>query len=365
MKESNRIEKGQWYALSEFSAETWNCVPSNSRMPMQHYIWARACEEAFATPEGVRVATVGPRECYTAIAPLAAMPSCSGYLSLLGAEDLWESGEVLYADETALDSLARELVGSGRPIRFGHYPGDSPFISVLRRAYRGRGFVLAKPLEQRGMPFITLSAGWTDPESQLSSRRRGDLRRMRRRAEQRGTLKINIDLPLAENLERLLDEAFAVESDGWKGRSGTAIAFDKRLERFFRCYAELALRAGILRLCFLRIDGLAAAVQIAVECDGGFWLLKVGYRESFRQCSPGNLLMRESIRHAAEQGLRSFEFLGKESPWTQAWTSHSRPLVRLRTYPVSLAGMGALARDGFRSTLKAIVNRLPRAGSKQ
>ncbi len=359
---SNRIEKGPWCPLSEFSEETWNCVNPESRTPMQHHIWAQACEEAFATPEGVRVATVKLRERYTAIAPLSTAPSGSRYLELLGAEDLWESGEVLYADEAALDALAQELVRSGRPIRFGHYPGDSPFISILRRAYRRRGFVLAKPLKQRGMPFITLNASWADPESQLSGRRRGDLRRMRRHAKQLGTLEINIDLPQAENLRELLDEAFAVESDGWKGRSGTAIAFDKRLERFFRRYAELAQRAGILRLCFLRIGGVAAAVQIAVECDGGFWLLKIGYRESFGQCSPGNLLLCETIRYAAEQGLRSFEILGKESPWTQAWTTHSRPLVRLRTYPANLAGMHALARDGIQSAFKAIANRLPKQG---
>jgi len=350
--------------FAEFSAETWNSVPAEQRTPMQHHIWARACAETLATIADVQVATAGPRERPTAIAPLAPAHPGSRRLSLLGAEDLWESGEVQYLDEAALHSLARELAESGKPIGFGHYPAESPFIPALRRAYRGRGLVVVKPLHARGMPFIELDANWLEPESQLSSRRRADLRRMRRRAEQEGALTVDIGLPRAEDLERLLDEAFAVEADGWKGRSGTAIKIDARLERFFRRYAELARCAGILRLCFLRIVGLSAAMQIAVECDGGFWLLKVGYRESLGRCSPGNLLMRETIRYAVEQGLDSFEFLGKEAPWTEAWTPHARPIASLKTYPFNPTGVNALARDGMRSATRAIASRWGKPDSR-
>ena len=44
-------------------------------------------------------------------------------------------------------------------------------------------------------------------------------------------------------------------------------------------------------------------MQVAVETGGRFWLLKVGYDERFARCSPGSLLLLETIRHAATTGV--------------------------------------------------------------
>ena len=86
-------------------------------------------------------------------------------------------------------------------------------------------------------------------------------------------------------------------------------------------------------------------MQIAIEQDRRFWLLKSGYDESFARCSPGALLVLETVRHAAAQGLRSYEFLGAVEPWTRVWTQHERPHVSLRAYPAGVRGMAALAVD--------------------
>jgi CelD/BcsL family acetyltransferase involved in cellulose biosynthesis len=95
----------------------------------------------------------------------------------------------------------------------------------------------------------------------------------------------------------------------------------------------------------LRIDGRAAAVQLAVETADGFWLLKLGYDERFARCSPGSLLLRETIRYAATRGLRSYEFLGSAESWIRPWTETARPCVRLDAYPFERSGVGMLATD--------------------
>ena len=98
----------------------------------------------------------------------------------------------------------------------------------------------------------------------------------------------------------------------------------------------------------MRIGGHAAATQIAVECREGFWLLKVGYDETFARCSPGHLLMVETLRYAASRGLRTYEFLGSAEPWTQIWTDRVRPCVSVWAYPANLWGMETFACDAVR-----------------
>lgn len=344
--------------LSEIPREVWDAAPAQPRTPMRQYIWAMAYQETLAHGQ-VRALVLEPGSSPRALVPFAVSADGPRRQILLGAEDLWESIEVAARDEASLREVAGRIADCGVPLRFGHHPIDTPFLDCLVAAFRGKGRVIIGAKPMRAMPSIALSRPWLEPESQLSARRRSDFRRMARKAEAAGKVTFEIVRPRPENLDPLLDEAFAVEAHGWKGRSGTAISQNARTQAFYRSYARQAMEAGILRLCFLRIDGVAAAMQFAVECDNRFWLIKVGYDEAFGHVSPGNLLMRETIRYAAQAGLESYEFLGKESDWTRLWATDARPIATVRTYPYNLRGLGAFLSDGFGLLIKRIAARLP------
>ena len=83
------------------------------------------------------------------------------------------------------------------------------------------------------------------------------------------------------------DQAMAVEAKSWKGEARTALAYDGRRAEFFRHYVRQAAREGILRICFMHIGESQVAMQIAVEQQQGFWLLKIGYDAGFATASPG------------------------------------------------------------------------------
>jgi CelD/BcsL family acetyltransferase involved in cellulose biosynthesis len=83
-------------------------------------------------------------------------------------------------------------------------------------------------------------------------------------------------------------------------------------------------------------------MQIAIECDDRFWLLKIGHDDKFAKCSPGTLLMLHSVKYAAVRGLKSYEFLGIAEPWTRAWTESLRRCVTLRAYPLSIGGIAVM-----------------------
>jgi CelD/BcsL family acetyltransferase involved in cellulose biosynthesis len=249
--------------------------------------------------------------------------------------------DLLYADADAAATLAEAL--SGDAVILKRVPADSGALDAIARVWRRPAVVLRQ--EVSGHPYIPLDESWKEPESRFSSRRRSDLRRGERRAEQLGEVRYEVVSPSGDQLAPLVDELFRVEAAGWKGRAGTALARDPVRGAFFRRYAAAAAAAGILRLCFLRIGERAAAVQLAVEVGERFWLFKVGYDDEFARCSPGQLLMRHTIARSAERGLQAYELLGYAAPWTELWTQSMRPCVRLHAYPARVRGMSTLALD--------------------
>ena len=74
----------------------------------------------------------------------------------------------------------------------------------------------------------------------------------------------------------------------------------------------------------------------------------MGYDEEFKRSSPGTLLMLETVRYAATQGLRSYELLGTAEAWTRVWTETERECVALRAYPPRPGGVAAAALDARR-----------------
>jgi CelD/BcsL family acetyltransferase involved in cellulose biosynthesis len=324
----------------------WEATDAFATSPMQSIIWAQACAASFPSSVQTRFITVEQDGRPIAFAPLIkrrGMPR----LTLLGLAELCEPAEFLYADATALEHLANAIAEQSLPIWIERAPKESPMIAALEKAYRRRGLVVVTGAQR--YPIITLNDEWTTPEQKLNAGRRSDLRRAERHAEKMGAVSYEIHSPDAETCGPLLEEALAVEAASWKGREGSAIACDRLRAPFYTRYATSAAAKGILRLCFLRINGQAAAMQYAVECGRRFWLLKIGYDECFARCSPGLLLLRHTISEAARRGLHTYEFLGGVEAWTRAWAQETRATVSLRAYPFTPLAMATLTADATRS----------------
>jgi CelD/BcsL family acetyltransferase involved in cellulose biosynthesis len=325
-------------------AKSWNAFTETISLPMQQFGWIKACATNFSSTQELKIVVYGTSEKPLAIAPLVRNSTRkNGRLEIAGFKELSEPVDLIWANRQSLKSLITALTRLRTPLILDRLPADSPSIDIFKKAFHGKGVVLCR--EGVGYPFIPLNESWRMPEQNLSSRRSSDLRRARRKAEKIGPVKIEILSPQPNELDPLLDLAFAIEANSWKGRMKTALVEDVTRGTFFRQYAHYASREGILRTCFLHIGDKTVAMQLAVECSNRFWLLKIGYDEQFAHCSPGNLLLRNTIKYAAENGLDSYDFLGKVEPWTLVWTSSERPYVSLRVYPFTLHGINALGAD--------------------
>jgi CelD/BcsL family acetyltransferase involved in cellulose biosynthesis len=337
-------------------ADRWNSLSTKFNSPIQDFNWSQVCAKSICANDKLRIVVSSLGEKVVAIAPLIQPKGMLSPLKMPGVGKLGEPMDFLYADLPALDALAQALKKLGQAINLERIPHNSPVIAALRQAYQGSGLVYISP---SGLcPYIPLSEAWTTPEQQFNSGRRSDFRRAQKHAQKLGEVTYEILSPQPAEVAALLAEAYHVESKSWKGKVGSALAIDRTVGDFYRQYALKASQQGILRLCFLRIDGQAIAMQIAVEYDSRFWLLKVGYDETFTRCSAGNLLMLHTVKYAAESGFKSYEFLGTEETWTKVWTELVRSFVSVRIYPASISGVWNFGADAAKSVRAKLTARL-------
>jgi CelD/BcsL family acetyltransferase involved in cellulose biosynthesis len=346
----------QEFGAIDNEAQRWTLLADESNSPMHQYGWVKACSNVFTSGK-LQLIVIGTEAGQpSALGPLIMRGKHLNRMECLGVDELYEPTDFPHSDPASLQALMQTLVEFRRPLLLRRVLANSPVLAALREVFKSRGVLITRPAT--GYPWIELDASWNEPEMKLSGSRRSSLRRAVRKAQEIGSTKCEILAPQPHELPALLSDCLRIEAANWKGRNGSALLTDPDRRRFFEQYTAIASERGILRLCFLKIGGHPAATQIAVESRGGFWLLKVGYDETFARCSPGNLLMLETLRYAASRGLQSYEFLGSAEPWTEMWTDRVRPCVSVRAYPNNFRGAAALGWDAIRFGWERLNQRL-------
>jgi CelD/BcsL family acetyltransferase involved in cellulose biosynthesis len=332
---------------------SWDGLRTYLDAPYASYRWVLSSAEALASDSELHVAVIRRNGVPIAAAPLVRRRGFFSGLQQLGTGDHGEPGDFSYRDQESLVALAKALARHRLPLALGRVPQESPVLKAINRAYRWSGLVISSP---RGRcPFIEIKGTEAETLESLPASLRSDIRRGMRKAEKIGAVRFEQHAPGTEaELSPLWDESLDVEAASWKGRLQTALKRDQRIGAFYRSYAVRACEEGALRVFFLRIGGRAAAMMIGLECSDRFWILKIGYDESFAPCSPGQVIMYEGLRYACHRGLKSYEFLGTAAAWTRRWTNLGRENLRVLVYPVSVKGVILLARDTSRSLREKI-----------
>jgi CelD/BcsL family acetyltransferase involved in cellulose biosynthesis len=328
----------------------WQRLEAAASLPMLSHAFAAALSDTLLAEAEIEVFFVrgdgGGK-----VAALLALARGRGRFARwtgIGADEVCEPHDALCRKPEAALSLAEAIANDGRALELDRTPAGSPLIPALREAFRGKGRVSVRPA--RPTPTITLDARWKDPASRFNSGRRSDFRRAARRAAEYGETSFEVLSPRPAEFDALFDEAIEVEARSWKLEAGTAIAVDRAKERCFRHYFRSACEEGSFRIAFMRIDGRAVAMQMALECLDRYWLFKIGFDEAFERCSPGTLLMLHTIGWAAERELKAYELLGSLEPWiAQFWTREQHECVWVRAYPFNLRGAAAFAADAAAS----------------
>lgn len=124
-----------------------------------------------------------------------------------------------------------------------------------------------------------------------------------------------------------------MESQGWKGRIGTALAAGSLQESFYRSVLEDFCGVGKGRIFGLRFGDRTVAMDLCIESDDTQVLLKTTYDEQIKGLSPSSLLKMQAYQRMFQrQCIRRYEFYGPFMAWTSRWTSRSRMLYHLNVF---------------------------------
>jgi CelD/BcsL family acetyltransferase involved in cellulose biosynthesis len=216
--------------------------------------------------------------------------------------------------------------------------------------------------EIRSSPSIRTDQGGYDTwvEQRLSKRGRLNLNRMGRRLAERG--KVSFELVHgSDRLAELLEEGFALESSGWKGRMGTDVLGRDGARRFYWRAAAWAADEDRLRLGFLRVDGRAVAFGYVLRDREVMSLLKLAFDEEFKPCGPGLLLLHRLIAASFEDDcIARFDFLGESEGFKTALADDSERQIRVDLFgPGPIPAARRTARRAVWAARREFARRVP------
>jgi Acetyltransferase (GNAT) domain len=301
------LDLGEESAMSLF-AGAWGRLGSNPALPAPMNI-----EEVLSplfrhlAPPGKRVQIAAAIAEHGELAAIAAVerlgPARGRPLSLSASwmADLPLAGTPLIARHNPEDALARLIAGATRlqgtnAMLFRLVPNNAGFSEMLSQAARRLGVpspVVLEPFERAalntGIGFDEWFAG------NFARKRRKEFRRLAARLAEQGAVE-TVARQQGEPLSPWIDDFLALESAGWKGRRGTALACSRDAARFLAESLDRLDERGELLFWRLAFDGRPIAMLFAMVTGGTAFLGKIAHDEVFARYSPGVLLIIEATR---------------------------------------------------------------------
>jgi CelD/BcsL family acetyltransferase involved in cellulose biosynthesis len=337
----HRVEILRDLEAFESLADAWPDLGPQRWGPLVSHDWWSCAARAFRVRLHAVTLWRGAR--LAAVAPLCRVRRRGiERLELIGARELFEPAQLPAADAETEAALCAAVAALGMPVALQRIDADDACVST----FASLGATRVVP----GSSTLALAPGtaWSSIEGSLK-RYRQNLRKLA--AE--GEVASSVTSPSVETVGRELDDLVRVEDSGWKARRGSSLARNRALGEFVRTLAERHARRGELRIAKLTCAGRAVAIQVCVESDARYFVLKMGYDEKYSAASPGLVGTIDTLRHVLEAG-RGFEFLGVAEDWQRKWQPLERRHCALLFYPDSVRGFAARAVDGLLSRTAAL-----------
>jgi len=240
----------------------------------------------------------------------------------------------------------------------------SGFLHVTALAEGGpvhRGLVAAAASMDRACPVVhrerrPLLHSDLSPEDyferNVSKKRRSEYRRLRSRLAEAGRLELR-SLEDAAQVGPWSEEFLALESAGWKGEAGSALACAPATAAFFREAIAGAFAAGRLSFLRLDVDRRPIAMLTSFLAPPGAFGFKSAIDPDFARYSPGMLLQIDNLAILDQPEIEWMDSCASEqhpvaSLWSE-WRDLVRVSVRLSGFSRGLAYSGArLIEEGAR-----------------
>jgi CelD/BcsL family acetyltransferase involved in cellulose biosynthesis len=211
-------------------------------------------------------------------------------------------------------------------------------------------------------PYLDLGSApnFAQYEKRYSQKARKNRRRLMRRLEEQGSIRIVRHARGGEARAAAL-EAIALKR-AWTNASlrlAPSLA-DARFAAFFADVAEAQRRPAGCAVTTMRCNGVIASVAIDVTCARRRAAHIIVHDQRFQRLSPGTLLLQEWIRAASAEGIATFDLLAPAYGYKDDWADAG---VTVGDYAAGFTWAGRLYAGLYlaflRQRLKAALEALP------
>jgi len=316
----------------------WNRLALAHQNPLLEFDWFECAAKCLHADDEPQVLVVSNRSgTPTAIAPLVLTNNGgSNWIQLIGSRQLYEPSGLIFDDTASLKTLLADIADLRFPVLLSRMDQQFMRRGPLAPPLVASGAWLTRPAA--GSPVLDLDSDWDNFLQSMSSKRRYDYRRAKKRALQMGTVNFEVICPNRNDVDHVLTTALDVEDRSWKGSKGSSVTRNSNMYCFISKLCRRMADRGSLRVFFEYVGERPAAMALCIEDHGALWFIKIGYDEEFKSCSPGMLLLMEIVRHCCENDISRIEHLGTMDQWLTPWTSFVRPYSTLIHYPANIGG---------------------------
>jgi CelD/BcsL family acetyltransferase involved in cellulose biosynthesis len=280
----------------------------------------------------------------------------NGHLMAPTDPDYSEEWDVVALSDASRRRLWQAIAGFGaRRLALFPLPDGASGADLAREELRRAGYRLVQRQVELS-PYRPLPDSWDALMDSLSRNERRHWRRSRRSLDALGGLSLRV-ASSEDEVKRDLELFLRLEAAGWKGREGTAILRRPEAERLYRGFARGAARQGWLRIAVLESGGQPVAASYGCVFARRAFRIKSAFNEDYADQSPGFVLLGEELRHAVEQGLEEYAFLGAPTFHKLRWGARTRPRVVIRGY----RGPRTWPAYAYRAKLRPLLGKLRRS----
>ena len=229
-------------------------------------------------------------------------------------------------------------------------PSD-PLFEPLLQALRAAGMATQRYFSFVNWYLEVAGRSYDSYAATLPSRLKNTLKRRGRQLEKSGRAHFEIVTGGAQ-LEQAIAAYEVIYARSWKTPEPTP-AFMPGLMR--TCAAQ-----GWLRLGIATVDGVPAAAQLWIVCQGVASIYKLAYDERFASLSIGSLLTERLMRHVIDiDQVNEVDYLTGDDAYKRDWMSGSRERCGIVAFNLrSPRGLAAAAVHLGAGRVKAMLRRL-------
>jgi CelD/BcsL family acetyltransferase involved in cellulose biosynthesis len=286
--------------------------------------WMQVWWRVFGEEAEMRIRTVREGDKVIGIAPLMVKNDTAFFIGTTDVCDYLDfivtPGHEKDFFEILIDDIKKSDI---KQLELKHVRSDSTLLLHLAPLAQRRGLVVETVKENVSFE-MDLPVSFEEYLEKLSTKQRHEVRRKLRRLNEEGTIEFSFISDGAE-VNATMDTFFKMFVES---RQDKADFMTEKMASFFRLLADTMVRAGLLKLGVLELDGKPLAEIMCFDYHGCIYLYNSGYDPGYVSLSAGLLSKVLAIRESIARGSKKFDFLKGEETYKHHLGGKEVPLYR-------------------------------------